>query len=72
MTIWERLFGTPERTARTLYDADFSAVECCALLDTISVGSGAKCRNCPYECTRYGCEPKDMKVVDWLMSEVVE
>lgn len=72
MTIWERLFGTPERTAKTLRSAEFLTQDYCFMLDALSDDNEVKCRNCLYEYDRYGCEPKDMRLIDWLNSEVIE
>lgn len=72
MTIWERLFGTPERAAKTLNSASLATYDYCDFMDTISRDKKVKCANCPYEYAPYGCEPKDMRWIDWLQQEVDE
>ena len=72
MTIWERLFGTPETAAKTLRSAEFLMQDYCCMLDALSDDKEVRCRNCPFEQDRYGCEPKHASIVDWLNSEVIE
>lgn len=57
---WHELFGTPERTARTLVERlDVCAIEWC----------NDDCENCPYERGPYGCE-QVLTLLEWLESEV--
>lgn len=72
MTIWERLFGTPEATTKTLNEVVFGSQDFCWMLDALSSDKDVKCRNCMYDYDGYGCEPKDMRIVEWLMQEVSE
>jgi hypothetical protein len=45
MTNWEKLFGTPEKAARTLVERfDVGVIELC----------NNDCGNCPYEYSPYG------------------
>ena len=60
---YERLFGTPERAARTLEWMELDQINWCT-----SIPEG--CRECPYEFDRYGCEPKTETLLEWLKSEV--
>lgn len=71
MTVYERLFGTPELTAKSLNLAELSSFDYCYMLNALGVTKDAKCRNCPYEYGDYGCEPRDMTWLDWLRQEVV-
>lgn len=70
MTVWEMLFGTPERTASTLDGMD--QIDVCYWMDDVNVGKRCpeKCKNCLYDYDRYGCEKKDMTELEWLMQEV--
>ena len=72
MTIWEKLFGTPERTAQTLECID--QIDACCWMDYVNVGKRPpeKCEGCLFECDRYGCERKDMTDLDWLRTVVDE
>ena len=72
MTIWEKLFGTPERTAQTLEGMD--QIDVCYWMDYVNVGKRPpeKCEGCLFECDRYGCERKDMTDLDWLRTVVDE
>ena len=72
MTIWETLFGTPERTARTLKEVGLDSMDHCYMMDAISDDRAIKCANCIYEYDPYGCESRDIDVVDWLNQEVTE
>lgn len=77
MTIYERLFGTPERAAKALMAADISVTDYHYLMYALSDDEEVRCRNCPYECMPmvdncFVCEPKDMRYIDWLMSDVDE
>lgn len=69
MTIWERLFGTPERTAKTLEGID--QIDACWYMEAVYDGEfqPERCKGCLYECGRYGCERK-MDELEWLESEV--
>lgn len=70
MTIWERLFGTPERTAQTLDGMD--RMDVCYWMNDVRFGKRTpeKCEGCLFEYDRYGCERKDMTDLDWLRTEV--
>lgn len=72
MTIWETLFGTPERTVKTLDYID--QIDVCDFMDTASNGQfpPEKCRDCLFDYDRYGCEQTDMTIVEWLTQEVSE
>lgn len=72
MTIWEALFGTPERAAKTLNEMQLIDSDYCDMMDALSRDQDTKCRNCAYEYVPYECEPRDMKYIEWLNSEVVE
>jgi hypothetical protein len=69
MTIWEKLFGTPERTVQTLEDID--QIDACYWMDDVNIGKHIpeKCEGCLFEYDRYGCERKDMTDLDWLRTE---
>lgn len=71
MTIYEKLFGTPERVAKTLDEVVFGSQDFCWVLDALSDDHKTKCKNCPYDYDRYGCEPKGISLIDWLRQEVV-
>ncbi|MBQ3339788.1 MAG: hypothetical protein IJG82_09415 [Atopobiaceae bacterium] len=70
MTVWEKLFGTPERTAQTLEGMD--QIDVCYWMDDVNIGKlpPEKCEGCLFEYDRYGCERKDMTDLDWLRMEV--
>ena len=70
MTIWEELFGTPERTARTLPEVVLDSQDWCFLMDALSDDREAKCKNCMYECDGHSRELKGMTVLEWLNQEV--
>lgn len=72
MTIYERLFGTPERTARAIEEMMLDRIDTCKLMDALREDIRVTCRNCLYEYDRYGCERKDMTVLEWLRQEVNE
>ena len=66
-TNWERLFGTPERAARTLAGMDVDACNWCVN----SSGNPEDCRSCPYEYDYYGCcLPDGFSLLEWLKQEV--
>lgn len=75
MTIWEMLFGTPERAAKALNNASIYAVEWCSIMRS-ALGEvnreDVMCENCPYENGPDDCEPRDMRWIDWLQQEVRE
>jgi len=59
---WKRLFGTPERAARTLVERlELTQLEWC----------NNDCKNCPYEFDPYGCE-QVLTLFEWLEQEVGE
>ena len=72
MTIYEKLFGTPERAAEMLDGAD--QIDMCDWMTTVSGVSYSpdKCKLCRFDYDRYGCGWKDMTLFEWLMQEVVE
>ncbi len=72
MTVFEALFGTPERAARTLVELDCTSLEYCCMLDALSDDPSVKCKNCKYDPDRYGCEPKSITELEWLNQEVDE
>jgi hypothetical protein len=72
MTIWETLFGTPEKAARALNEMALDTTDVCWLMDAVSEERKDKCVSCLYEYDRYGCEQKDMTLVEWLNQEVSE
>lgn len=74
MTIWEKLFGSPEAAARTLNNMSLTPSDYCDMAYTISGNRETACPNCAYEpdYDEKVCEPKDMRYVDWLNQEVVE
>lgn len=75
MTIWERLFGTPERAARTLEEADLDSDTCCDMLDAIGgrPTTAEKCANCLYYIDEYDvCQRSGNTALEWLSHEFVE
>ena len=72
MTIYEKLFGTPERAASTLEYVD--QIDACDFMDVSSNGKlpPESCQGCLFDYDRYGCEQKDMPLVGWLTQEVEE
>ena len=69
MTVWERLFGTPERAASALEELDLmrDQIGTCYLMDVLG---DIKCANCFNEYDRYGCERKEMTMLQWLKQEL--
>ena len=64
---YQRLFGTPERAARTLAGMDVDACNWCVN----SSGNPEDCRSCPYEYNYYGCcLPDGFSLLEWLKQEV--
>ena len=61
-TRYERLFGTPERAARTLQEFE---------LDHLNWCHGTEgCEKCPYEFDRYGCYlPDGFELLEWLRGD---
>lgn len=80
MTIYERLFGTPERAARTIREIgpNIDQIDMCGIMDVfidddmVFGDDPRKCAKCIYECDRYGCERKDITIAEWLAQEVRE
>jgi hypothetical protein len=70
LTIWEKLFGTPERTASTLEYVD--QIDVCDFMERASGGKHPteRCEGCLYDYDRYGCEDVGKSVVEWLSQEV--
>ena len=63
MNNYMTLFGTPEKTARTLEEFE---------LDNFNWCRGTNyCEKCPYEFDRYGCYlPDGFSLLKWLRSDV--
>ncbi len=72
MTIWETLFGTPEKAARALVEMALDTTDVCWLMDAVSDEREAKSWRCLYAYDRYLCEQRDMTLVEWLNQEVGE
>lgn len=72
MTIYEKLFGTPERTAKTLDYID--QIDVCDFMVKVSKNKlpPEKCEGCLFDYDRYGCDQKDITLVEWLNQEVSE
>lgn len=71
MTIWEKLFGTPERTAETIDGSD--QIDLCYWMEDVTNSIPPKrCKQCLFEGDRYGCYDKGMTLLDWLKQEVDE
>jgi hypothetical protein len=72
MTIYEMLFGTPERAARTLGCVD--QIDACDFMENASGcwHPPEKCVGCLYDYDRYGCEHKGLSLIEWLATEVSE
>ena len=70
MTVWEKLFGTPERTADIIDGCD--TIDMCDWMADITGINYCpdKCKQCIYDFDRYGCERKDMSLLEWLTQEV--
>lgn len=59
---YERLFGTPERAARTLEELELDQLNWCRGTEY--------CESCPYEFDRYGCYPPDgFSLIEWLRGD---
>ena len=71
MTIYEALFGTPERAAKAIEECVLNQLDFCYLMDAFDVDQNEKCNRCIYEFDRYGCERKDTTLLEWLGQEVV-
>lgn len=71
MTIYEALFGTPERAARTLEEGAFNANDFCYMMDALDGERSFKCANCLYDYDGFSCA-KDKTISEWLNSEVVD
>ena len=86
MTIYEKLFGTPERAARSLREAALEHYDYCYMMDVFGrerdgkhKGCYTKCMDCLYECDEYGCSLRDgmdpndsTAMLEWLNREVSE
>ena len=68
MTLYEALFGTLERTAKSIEFLRPSSIDWC---DCIGNNDIVTCADCPFEFDRFGCAQKDISVLDWLKSEVI-
>jgi len=56
---YSKLFGTPERAARTLEEFELDQLNWCHGTDA--------CEKCPYEFDRYGCcLPEGFSLLEWL------
>ena len=59
---YEKLFGTPERAARTLQEFELDHLNWCHGTDG--------CEKCPYEFDRYGCYlPDGFELLEWLRGD---
>lgn len=73
MTVYETLFGTPEKAARSLGAMVLDATDLCYLVDALSEEREelrVRCMSCPYKYDRYGCEQRGMTLLECLRSEV--
>ena len=63
---WHELFGTPEKTARTLQAMALDSVNWC----NDDTGNHRACKVCPYEYDYYGCYlPDDFSLLEWLRDD---
>ena len=59
---YEKLFGTPERAARTMEEFELDQINWCRGTDC--------CEKCPYEFDRYGCcLPDGFSLLEWLRGD---
>lgn len=59
---WHKLFGTPERAARTLEEFELDHLNWCRGTDY--------CEKCPYEFDYYGCcLPDGFSLLEWLSGD---
>ena len=72
MTVYEALFGTPERAEKTLGEMALNTLDYCYALDALTDDQEVKCRNCLYDFDGYGCEQTDTTILQWLEKEVSE
>jgi len=72
MTIWETLFGTPERTAKTLGYVD--QIDACDFMASVREAKipPERCEGCLFDYDHYGCGRTDMTLVEWLNQEMGE
>lgn len=72
MTVWEKLFGTPERAAKTIEYVD--QIDACDWMGGVNADTypPEKCRGCIFDYDHYGCESKGMSVLEWLTQETDE
>ena len=72
MTVWEKLFGTPERAAESLDYVD--QIDACDWMKHVNKGEfpPERCVGCIFDHDPYGCELKDMSISEWLNQEVAE
>lgn len=70
MTVWEKLFGDPVRAAETLEYVD--QIDACDFMGHVAedMFPPEKCKYCIFDFDKYGCEQKDMSLVEWLRQEV--
>lgn len=70
MTIWEKLFGDPTRASETIEYLD--QIDACDFMSRVMEEGlpPEKCKYCIFEYDRYGCEHKDMTLLDWLRQEI--
>ena len=70
MRIYDKLFGNPIRAAETMDGGD--QIDLCSWMDDVSgnIFPPEKCRHCLYEYDPYGCERRDMSLLDWLRQEI--
>ena len=63
---YEKLFGTPERAARTLEAMALDSVNWC----NDDSGNYHVCKECPYEYDYYGCHlPDGFSLLEWLKGD---
>lgn len=86
MTIYEKLFGTPERAAMSLREAALERYDYCYMMDVFGrewddkhKGCYTKCMDCLYEFDDYACYLRDdmnpndsAAMLKWLNREVSE
>jgi hypothetical protein len=72
MTIWETLFGTPERTAKTLDYVD--QIDACYFMTSVHEAKipPERCEGCLFDYDHYVCGRTDMTLAEWLNQEMVE
>lgn len=65
-TRYLKLFGTPERAARTLEAMELDSINWC----NDDSGNHRVCKACPYEYDYYGCYlPDGFSLLEWLRGD---